>query len=110
MADRDLIDAVHEALHQALVQPALDEVAALGEADRLCHALQARLGGHRYYLPRPDKHPRNLRIAADLHAGRTAQAVAVQHGVSPKTVTRVTRAVSGETDQAGFGGPEWEIK
>ncbi len=108
MADRDLIDAVHALLFEALTAPAREEVAALQEADRLCHDLQDRLGGHRYYLPRPDKEPRNLRIATELRAGKSQREVAAAHGVSVATVNSVAKAVSPETETAGgFGSDDW---
>lgn len=108
MAERDLIDAVHDLLYGALTAPALDEVAALQEADRLCHDLQSRLGGHRYYLPRPDKEPRNFRIAADLRAGKPQRDVAANHGVSAATVNSVKKRTDDE--EGGFGAPDWNLK
>ncbi len=109
MAERDLIDAVHELLYSALVAPELDEVAALQKADRLCHNLQSRLGGHRYYLPRPDKDPRNLAIAADLRAGYSQGAVAAVHGVSKTTANRVKKRIEQE-EGGSFSNPEWDLK
>lgn len=108
MADRDLIDAVLDELYQMAMQPALDDLAAFAEADRRCKALQERFGGQRHYWPKPDKEPRNIRIASDLRAGHDPQDVAAKHGITPKTVKRAARQA--ETEATGFGNPDWNLK
>lgn len=107
MADRDLIDAVLEEVYQALLRPPPDDLDAIVEAQRRVESLQDQFGGRRHYWPKPDKEPRNIRIASDLRAGHDPKAVADKHGVTPKTIKRAARRAG---DDQGFGSKDWNLE
>ncbi len=108
MADRDLIDAVLDEVYQALLRPALDDLDAITEAQRRVESLQEQFGGRRHYWPKPDKEPRNVRIASDLRAGKDQKTVADTHGVHVSTVSRTAKRI--ETEESGFGSDDWNLK
>lgn len=108
MAERELVDAIHHEVYEALRSCGVDDLTAMRCADRACETLQGRFGGNRHYMPRPDKEPRNLRIAADLRVVQDPKAVATKHGVSVSTVKRAAREA--EPDSGGFGSEDWNIK
>lgn len=107
MADRDLIDAVHDEVYALLIKHGVEDMAALTDADSLCETLQRRFGGYEHYVPVPDKTTRNARIAADLRAGHDPKAVAAKNGVTPKTVKRAARKT--ESGGGGFGNEDWNL-
>lgn len=109
MADRDLIDAVLEDIYQALLRPPLDDLEAIVEAQRRVENLQDQFGGRRHYWPKPDKKPRNIRIAADLHATQDAKALAAKHGVHVSTIKRAARKTENGSGSGGFGGEDWNL-
>jgi Mor family transcriptional regulator len=108
VADRDLIDAVLEEVYQALLRPPMDDLDAIVEAQHRVESLQDQFGGRRHYWPKPDKEPRNIRIAADLHATQDAKALAAKHGVHVSTIKRAAKRADPGDD--GFGNPDWNLK
>lgn len=107
MAERDLIDAVHDEVYALLIKHGVQDMAALTDADDLCETLQRLFGGHEHYVPVRDKTTRNIRIAADLRAGHDPKVVAAKLGVTPKTVKRAARKTESGGD--GFGGDDWNL-
>jgi len=109
MADRDreLLDAVLDRFYELLTRPAVDDVTALSEAEKICGELQGRFGGRAHYWPKPDKVPRDARIASELRATSDPRTVAAKHKLHPDTVTRIARKM--KNGNGGFGNDDWNL-